>query len=216
MVSLNTHASSHAQTFSLSPMKKPRVPLLISLLLLAGCATPEPSTPRRGKLVPDPATPAATPAPVAPAQAAPKAAASVPVAAPIAAPAPMPPAQAVVPPPPPPPPPAPVATAPAPSPAPAPKPAAAPAEPLSAVRNGAVVRVSWTLPPSDAGYRAIEIMRNDRSSADGRTRVRAVRAQVTSLEDTVPDPAANYWYWLKLTDADGRLQNIGPVAAPRP
>ncbi len=59
-------------------------------------------------------------------------------------------------------------------------------------------------------------MRNDRSSPDGRTRVRAVRAQVTSLEDNVPDAAANYWYWLKLTDANGRLQNIGPVAAPRP
>lgn len=88
------------------------------------------------------------------------------------------------------------------------------AAPLATARGGATVKLAWLLPVSDVGYKAIEIMRNDRAEAPGRARVRAVRATVTSLEDTVPDAAADYWYWLKLTREDGQIRNIGPVAAP--
>ena len=75
--------------------------------------------------------------------------------------------------------------------------------------------MSWTLPPSDVGYKGIEIMRNDRDQAQGRSRVRAVRSTVTNLEDTVPDASAEYWYWIKLTGQDGQVQNIGPVHATK-
>jgi hypothetical protein len=197
-------------------MKKPLVLTSLLLVCLAGCATQPKTTLRRGKIIKaDTATvQAAKPAPV------PVVATPVPVP-PVAKP--VTPAT-VVPPPPPPapvvvakptPPPVPVVVAPVVKPA-APAPAAPTAEnPVVATRVGAVVQVSWVLPVSDVGFKAIEIMRNERSEAPGRGRVRAVRSTVTTIEDTVPDSEANYWYWIKLTRTDGQVQNLGPVAAPR-
>lgn len=205
-------------------MKQPLV-LASVLILLAGCATQTQSNLRRGRIInhdaPAPAPvavkpaakPVAKPAPVTPKPAPAVVAAPVVPAAKPAAPAPVP-----TPPPAAPAPAAPAATpvvvAPA-APAPAAPPVApAAAAPVVARRNGAVVDVSWTLPVSDIGYKAIEIMRNERSEAQGRARVRAVRSTVTSLQDTVPDAQSDYWYWIKLTRTDGTIQNIGPVAAP--
>ncbi len=103
-----------------------------------------------------------------------------------------------------------------PEPAPVPEPPPAPEPKLEAARSGSNVRLAWVLPATPGGYRAIEIMRNTSSNATGRGRVRAVRATVTSLEDTVPDAQANYWYWLKLTPVEGGVINLGPIAAPVP
>jgi acyl carrier protein phosphodiesterase len=85
---------------------------------------------------------------------------------------------------------------------------------LKALRKGGLVRVYWALPVSANGYRAIEIMRNTQEQAAGRARIRALRASITEIEDTVPDIQANYWYWLKVTHADGTIQNIGPISSP--
>lgn len=84
---------------------------------------------------------------------------------------------------------------------------------IRAVRTGANVLLTWTLPLATDGYRGIEIMRNDRDTPSGRNRVRAVRASVTELEDTLPDPGARYWYWIKLTATDGAISNLGPTEA---
>ena len=192
--------------------------LLVPLLaLLAGCVTQPQVTVRRGKIIKlDQPAPAPAPLAVAPRPAP----ATIPVAhaAPITPAAPTP----VAPPSPPV-----LVTSPVIVPAPArpetstpeatiaPVAAADSAAPLSARRDGSVVQVSWTLPASDVGYKAIEIMRNDRDQAQGRSRVRAVRATVTTIEDTLPDSASEYWYWLKLTRQDGQVQNIGPVAASK-
>ena len=182
-----------------------------ALLALTACAT-APSSERsvilrRGKLIiteaaSAPAAPAVveTPAPVAPVE-------PVVVVTPaLTAPEPVAPV-AVTPAPVPPPAPVPVVVAPPPAPV-----AAEPG--IVATRSGAVVHLSWTLPASESGFRAIEIMRNNEERPTGRTRVRAVRATVTTLEDTVPDATANYWYWLKLTHVDGTIENLGPFAAP--
>lgn len=121
--------------------------------------------------------------------------------------------------------PAPAVVAPAPEPVvtPAPEPAPvvttpspltsepAPAPVLNATRSGSTVKLTWTLPSEADGYRAIEVMRNTASVAQGRGRIRAVRATVTGIEDTVPDTTARYWYWLKLTTTSGTVSNIGPV-----
>lgn len=199
-------------------MKQPLV-LASLLVLFAGCATQSQITLRRGKITRDTppapapvvAKPAAKPAPVSAKPAPVPAVAAKPAApAPVVTPPPVPVAPVA------PPPPAPIVVSP-PAPAPAAAaPAVAPtaAEPLVARRNGSVVDVSWTLPVSDVGFKAIEIMRNERSEAPGRARVRAVRSTVTTIQDTVPDASANYWYWIKLTRTDGQIQNIGPVAAP--
>ncbi len=209
-------------------MKKPLVLTSTLLVLLAGCATQPHTTVRRGKIIKldapaAQAAPVATPAaPVAkpvtvtakPALAAPVVATKPAAPAPAAAPAvTVKPAPAVVV--------SPAASAPAPvvvKPA-APVLPAIPAvsadKPLATSRAGAIVQVSWVLPPSDIGYKGIEIMRNERSEASGRARVRAVRSTVTNLQDTVPDANADYWYWIKLTRQDGQIQNIGPVAAPK-
>jgi hypothetical protein len=75
------------------------------------------------------------------------------------------------------------------------------------------VTLAWTLPETSEGYRAIEVMRNTTSSAQGRGRIRTVRATVTGIEDTVPDTAAPYWYWLKLTTTSNTVTNLGPFEA---
>lgn len=84
---------------------------------------------------------------------------------------------------------------------------------LRATRSGLAVKLDWKLPEVEGGYRSIEIMRNTSAVAQGRGRVRAVRASLTELEDTVPLAGERYWYWLKLTAADGRVSNMGPVEA---
>jgi hypothetical protein len=193
-------------------MKKTLVLTSLLLVGLAGCATQPKTVLRRGKIIKSdtPTEQAAPPAKAAPVVSTPVA----PVVVKPVAPAP------VVPPPPPPvvvakptPPPAPIVVAPVVKPA-APVPAAPTADkPVVATRAGAVVQVAWVLPESDVGFKAVEIMRNDRDQAQGRGRVRAVRASVSNIEDTVPDADANYWYWIKLTRNDGQVQNLGPVAA---
>lgn len=85
---------------------------------------------------------------------------------------------------------------------------------LQTKRSGATVRVTWALPESASGFRAIEIMRNTQEQPSGRTRIRALRASVTEIEDIVPDVQANYWYWLKVTHTDGTIQNCGPFTSP--
>lgn len=186
--------------------------LALAAVLLAGCATgSSQATLRRGKLIKSgdcAACASCAPAPFAEPATAPvvvSAPAPAPVhfpelpAAPVSAPV------VVV---------APVVAAPAPEPVPAPAPVApARTAGIVAKRSGGLVNLSWTLPESASGLRAIEIMRNASELAPGRTRVRAVRASVTGMEDQVPDAAAAYWYWLKITHQDGTVQNFGPVAA---
>ena len=172
-----------------------------SLLVLAACSTapsPRDITLRHGRVI---LTPVATPAPetVAPA---PAPAPSVVSSAPVSLPAPVP----VAPPPPPEPAPTPVVVPPPPPPVPA-------APTFQALRSGASVRLSWTLPEISDGYRAIEILRDSDPNPAGRGRIRAVRASVTQLDDNLPDPSAEYWYWLKLTAPDGSVTNLGPFAA---
>ena len=197
-------------------MNTPARLLLVSIIsLLAACSsTPSNDSTRYTKTRPASASETATVAqPKSPAPA---------VSAPAQAPA------AVTPPPAP----APVTIAPVPPAAPAvatPPPPAAPAETvvvlpppapvlapgtLHTKRTGSTVRVTWALPVSSSGYRAIEIMRNTQEQPSGRTRIRALRAAITEIEDTIPDTQANYWYWLKVTHNDGTIQNIGPVACP--
>lgn len=184
--------------------------LALTLLasLLVGCATNSQVVLRRGKLIERDTASRHRPsdAPAAPVALAP---APVAVKTPSASPAPAP------------------ATAPA-APVPAPAPVVAaqatpvPATeqeiaafkaPLVASRSGTTVQLAWTLPGTTSGYRAIEIMRNSHAQATGRGRVRAVRAETTRIEDTVPDAGASYWYWLKITHVDGTVQNLGPFAA---
>lgn len=81
-------------------------------------------------------------------------------------------------------------------------------------RQGATANIRWTLPEVPGGYRAIELMRNTQITPAGRARVAAVRATTTGYRDLLPDVLANYWYWLKLTAADGSVVNHGPYPAP--
>lgn len=178
--------------------------LLLAAATLAGCTTtPTLRTPevKRGKIVyteipiPAPAAPVAATSPLSP-----------PPPAPTPAPAPLPP------------PPVPVAPAPVvvtPVVIAAPAPAIQPF--LKAVRTGDTARITWRLPEIQGTLRSIEIMRNIGSYPQGRSRVRAVRATVTEITDTLPDTAAAYWYWLKLTPTEGQVINIGPIqATPAP
>jgi hypothetical protein len=100
-----------------------------------------------------------------------------------------------------------------PAPAPAAVPASAPASELKATRAGRLVQLVWTLPVNEAGYRTIEVMRNASELPKGRTRVKALRPTVTQLDDSVESATERYWYWLKLTDQNQNVTNLGPVEA---
>ncbi|MEZ0217143.1 MAG: hypothetical protein ACAH89_08410 [Rariglobus sp.] len=184
-------------------MKLLRACLALSSLL-ALCACSSPSRPFQSKINKRPVAPAPTaPTPV------PVATPAAPSPEPTPAPAPAP--ELVV-----------VASPPAPEPvaAPAPEPAPVvvvvmpvatePTPALRATRTGSTVTLTWTLPETADGYRAVEVMRNTTSIAQGRTRIRSVRTTVTGIEDTVPDTAARYWYWLKLTTPANTVTNLGP------
>ncbi|HSI09129.1 MAG TPA: hypothetical protein VK985_11140 [Rariglobus sp.] len=187
-------------------MKLLRACLALSSLL-ALCACSSPSRPFQSKINKRPVAPSpAAPTPV------PVATPAAPSPEPTPAPAPAPEPVVVAPPPAP----EPVAT-----PAPEPAPVVAAVTPvvtehapaLRATRTGSTVTLAWTLPEAADGYRAVEVMRNTTSIAQGRTRIRSVRATVTGLEDTVPDATAPYWYWLKLTTPANTVINLGPFEA---
>lgn len=84
---------------------------------------------------------------------------------------------------------------------------------IKAVRTGRLVQLSWTLPVNEAGYRIVEVMRNASELPKGRTRVKALRPTVTQLDDMVEGTGERYWYWLKLTDQNNTVTNLGPFEA---
>lgn len=108
-----------------------------------------------------------------------------------------------------------LAAAPAPS---AAAPASAPdpandAPKLAVARNGADVLLNWQI-PATLDIKLIELIRNTQRDAKGRTRVASVHARPGLYTDKVPDPSADYWYWLKITLKSGQVVGVGPVQAP--
>ena len=83
---------------------------------------------------------------------------------------------------------------------------------LGVVRNGNEVIISWELP--NPTVKGLEIFRNTRDQAPGRTRVATVRTQPNAFHDVLPDDSVTYWYWLKITLLSGETVNVGPVATP--
>jgi predicted phage tail protein len=106
--------------------------------------------------------------------------------------------------------PTPAATPAAPTPAPA---VPAPKEiVLEVARTENEVSLTWTLPEGEV--RMLEIMRNTSSNAQGRDRIGTTRATVKVYSDRVPDAAATYWYWIKITRPTGEIINSQPVPTP--
>ena len=83
---------------------------------------------------------------------------------------------------------------------------------LNVVRHGNEVILSWVLP--NPTVKQLEIFRNTRDQAPGRTRVGTVRTEPAVFHDILPDDSATYWYWLKITLISGETVNVG--AAPTP
>lgn len=82
---------------------------------------------------------------------------------------------------------------------------------LEVARSGNEVIITWTLPEGEV--RTIEIYRNTQAEVKGRGRAGAVRTDVTTFHDKVPDEQT-YWYWIKLTRPNGVAVNLGPVPTP--
>lgn len=83
---------------------------------------------------------------------------------------------------------------------------------LQVARNDREVILTWNLPKAE--IKQFEIMRGIRPEAAGRGRVAAVRTEPAVYYDSVPDSAATYWYWLKITFVGGHVMNVGPVPTP--
>lgn len=85
---------------------------------------------------------------------------------------------------------------------------------LTVARNGDEVLLGWDVPEMDIEIRQLEIMRHTQRDQKGRGRVATVRVHPGLYNDRVPDPSRTYWYWLKITLADGRVIGAGPVQTP--
>jgi hypothetical protein len=92
---------------------------------------------------------------------------------------------------------------------------------VKVVRNGSSAVITWALPltwtPPDFDVRMVEIFRNTAETTSGRGRAGSVRATVTTFTDLPPDTSVTYWYWVKVTLANGQIVNMGPASfAPAP
>lgn len=89
--------------------------------------------------------------------------------------------------------------------------AAAVSSKLDAARNGGEVSLTWNMPEVASGH--FDLYRHDRQTPAGRSRVATLYPPAKLYLDQVPDAEATYWYWLVVTDADGKVTTIGPVAS---
>lgn len=82
---------------------------------------------------------------------------------------------------------------------------------LDAARNGDEVSLTWNLPDVGSGH--FDLYRHSRETPTGRSRVATLYPPTKLYLDQVPDAAATYWYWLVVTDAEGKVTTVGPVAS---
>jgi hypothetical protein len=82
---------------------------------------------------------------------------------------------------------------------------------FEAARSGDEVSLTWNLPEVGAGH--FDLYRHNRETPTGRNRVATLYPPTKLYLDQVPDAAATYWYWLVVTDADGKVTTQGPVVS---
>ena len=82
---------------------------------------------------------------------------------------------------------------------------------LTLTREGEKVLLTWKLA---APTTYLEVIRNDKESPAGRTRVKVLKPDTVEYTDTVPNAGADYFYWIKFKTPEGKLDNLGPVKAP--
>jgi len=75
--------------------------------------------------------------------------------------------------------------------------------------------VAWDLP--EAEYKNIVIKRNPspdfQQTRNQRTTIHRTLEWQGDLTDTLPDPNADYWYWIDVTKKDGAVISKGPIKA---
>jgi len=86
---------------------------------------------------------------------------------------------------------------------------------LTAQRTESAVVVAWDLP--DAKYKSVSIKRNNNPQfsrpRNPRTNVLTTKEWRGDMTDKLPDPNADYWYWLEANREDGTVISLGPVKA---
>jgi hypothetical protein len=82
---------------------------------------------------------------------------------------------------------------------------------LDVARNGDEVSLTWNLPDVGSGH--FDLYRHNRETPTGRSRVATLYPPAKLYLDQVPDATATYWYWLVVTDANGKVSTIGPVSS---
>jgi len=78
-------------------------------------------------------------------------------------------------------------------------------------RTNTRATISWSFP--EATYHRISIKRNTSRDMKRRTEIYATREWVGSITDKLPDPSADYWYWIEVTTEDRNLIIRGPIKA---
>jgi len=80
---------------------------------------------------------------------------------------------------------------------------------LNAARDGQYVTLTWRIDPAPIKAGKIHIMRSPTGMKD-QLKVAELDPQATSHKDCLPDANA-YWYWVRITTADNKIQEFGPV-----
>jgi len=86
--------------------------------------------------------------------------------------------------------------------------------PWQVARSYTNATIYWNFPM--ANYRKISIKRNSSPNTPNRKEVYATKEPVGRFSDTLPDPEADYWYWIDATLQDGHIITQGPVKADFP
>jgi len=78
-------------------------------------------------------------------------------------------------------------------------------------RTNTRATISWQFP--EATYHSISIKRNTSKSMSKRKEIYATREWTGSITDRLPDPNADYWYWIEITTEGRNKISRGPIKA---
>jgi hypothetical protein len=78
-------------------------------------------------------------------------------------------------------------------------------------RNATGTTISWNVPSDN--LERVAFSRNTRAHIPGRKMFFSTRECIGKTDDPVPDPNADYWYWMETWLENGTIVPIGPIRA---
>ena len=83
--------------------------------------------------------------------------------------------------------------------------------PCNVTRTYTTATIKWNFP--NAKYTRIAVYRNTSSNMSNRKVIAETMEISHQITDQLPDPDANYWYWIEAALENGKIINQGPIKA---